>query len=106
MTPDEQFTEFMSIYTNDIVKLCESHWRGLEYSDRISEAQLVFYQAFCSFPHDNLFWERYLAVLMPYMDAMSKKESTARYHPSLDAPLKTRNNDGSLTLLDILPSFG
>ncbi len=73
-------------------KLCHRHWCNLEWEDRYSEVQLVFWLSIRKFPTDSgHFLEDFRAVVTPYMDKLNRKTPSLRYGLSLDADLRTKN---------------
>ena len=102
---EEIFIEFLEQYDQEIKQLCYSHWHSIEAQDRLAEAYLAFCESYGSFPHDELFRERFLTVLSEHMKEKNKIESRERFHHSLNAAIKTKSGGTvTLTLLDILPA--
>ena len=93
--------EALSLFTTHIEQYCHGRWINMELEDRILEASYVFVQALRSFAWiSGHFWQDYLSLLCPYMDALNKQTPSLRYPRtlSLDKEYASPGNSKGVSL--------
>lgn len=96
--------EIMWLMDQPIRDYCKWRWTSIEMEDRVSEAKYVFLIVLRARTIPETYvWPVFRRTLHQYMKPINAREGRHRYCRSLDARMRTRNNQPGYALLDFLP---
>lgn len=96
----------MQMMEPSIRNYCKWKWTAVEMEDRVSEARYVFLIVLRKryLPEEQV-WDVFRRTLDEYMHHINRKEAWHRYHcKSLYTRMRTRNNEESSPLIDMIAS--